>query len=104
MQIPVERLVEIIVRQVLAELKKHSVVVGSTAAVNVVAPPPAVQPSHVEIDMSGYRTPVLTENCVRSQERHVREILVPAGTVCTIGARDAMQQRRMKLTYTGNKP
>lgn len=99
----IDRLVEIIVRQVLSELAKRGVRMGNPGAPNTVAPAMA-EAGRVKIDMTGYRTPVLTENRVRSLEPHVREILVPAGTVCTIGARDAMQLRRITLTYTSTTP
>jgi hypothetical protein len=100
-EISIEKLVQIIVREVLSELAKRGVAVGIPPAGGGTAPvrDPA---SRVSIDMTGYRTPVLTENRVRSLERHVREITVPPGTVCTIGARDVLQQRRIKLTFTGN--
>ena len=101
MEIPVDRLVEIIVREVLAELARRGVVPSVRTAAQV-APPPAGEGPSLAIDMTGYRTPVLTESRVRAVGRHIREIIVPAGTICTIGARDLMQQRRMKLTFTGN--
>jgi len=100
-EIPVEKLVEIIVREVLAELAKRGVVPSAGAAPRF-APPAAAEGPGVVIDMTGYRTPVLTESRVRALGRHIREIIVPAGTICTIGARDLMQQRRIKLTYAGN--
>jgi hypothetical protein len=101
-QISIDRLVEIIVKEVLAELTKRGVAVGAPETVRV-RTPVMYQGSTVEIDMTGYRTPVLTENRVRSLERHVRHIVVPAGTICTIGARDVMQERKMKLIFNGNK-
>jgi hypothetical protein len=102
MQISIERLVEIIVKEVLAELTKLGVALGPRETGRLQTPV-VYQGSTVEIDMTGYRTPVLTENRVRTLERHVRQIVVPAGTICTIGARDVMKERKMKLTYSGNK-
>ena len=101
MEIPLERLVAIIVREVLAELSRRGVAVGSPSARGARTPAPDPGGS-VTIDMTGYRTPVLTEHRVRAVDRQCREIRVPAGTICTIGARDLMQQRRIQLTYTGN--
>jgi len=95
-EIPIDRLVEIIVREVLAELVKRGVAIGSRPGERVVAPV-ADQAARVEIDMTGYRTPVLTESRVRALGRHVREIIVPAGTICTIGARDLLQQSRREI-------
>ena len=101
MEISVEKLIEIIVRGVLSELAKRGVAPGIPPAPGGTAP--ARDPaSRVAIDMTGYRTPVLTENRVRSLEMRVREITVPSGTICTTGARDVLQQRRIKLTFTGN--
>jgi hypothetical protein len=98
-----EQLVEIIVRQVLAELAKRGAEVALPAAAGAGAPP-AIEEGSVALDMTGYRTPVLTVDRLRTVDRTVREIIVPAGTVCTIGARDALRQRRVKLTYTVKKP
>lgn len=98
MEIPIDKLVEIVVRQVLAELARRGIGVGSATGA---APAKAADSVRVTIDMTGYRTPVLTEDRVRSLDPRVREILVPHGTVCTIGARDAMQRKKIKMTYTG---
>lgn len=100
-QISIDTLVGIIVREVLAEMAKHGVEVGVLATGGGAAAG-GEQAARVAIDMTGYRTPVLTEHRVRSLEAHVREITVPAGTICTIGARDILQQRNMKLTFTCN--
>jgi hypothetical protein len=101
MQLSMEQLVEIVVKEVLAELARRGMVPGSRPEEGP-AVQPAGSPSRVIVDMTGYRTPVLTENRVRAVERHVSELVVPAGTVCTWGARDVMAQRKMKLTYAGN--
>jgi hypothetical protein len=100
MQISIDRLVAIVVKEVLAELAKRGVAVGTSPAGSAQAPAGVQGPSET-IDMTGYRTPVLTEHRVRSVDRRTKELRVPAGTIITIGARDLMAQRRMKLTYTG---
>ena len=100
-EISIDMLVQIIVREVLAELAKRGIFPGKTAGEGRAVTAP-LTPGVVPIDMTGYRTPVLTEQRVRSLGPHVREISVPAGTVCTGGAREALQQRKMKLTFTGN--
>jgi hypothetical protein len=100
-QISLESLVQIIVREVLAELARRGIAPGDPPGEVRAAslPDPAAV---VSIDMTGYRTPVLTEYRVRSLDARVREISVPAGTICTIGAREVLQQRKMKLTFNGN--
>jgi hypothetical protein len=51
----------------------------------------------VEIDFSEYRTPVLAERQVRAVAGGIAEIVVPPGTICTEGARDLMQRRKIAL-------
>jgi ethanolamine utilization cobalamin adenosyltransferase len=51
------------------------------------------------MDFSGYRTPVLTERLVRAAAPSVTEIVVPAGTYCTEGARDMLEKRKLTLTF-----
>jgi hypothetical protein len=99
--IPIEKLVELIVRQVLTELAKQGIRVGGAPGRHQ---PASADPARVTIDMTGYRTPVLTEDRVRSLDPRVREILIPPGTVCTIGARDTVQRRKIKIIYTGTTP
>ncbi len=120
-EIPSEKLIELIVREVLAELARRGVsaLPPHAGAVFASAAPQAGNghasvPGNghapassgagaraLEIDFSDYKTPVLTEHHVRAAGRDIREIIVPAGTVCTIGARDLLQQRHLKLTQNG---
>ena len=56
--------------------------------------------TRLELDFEGYKTPVLNEHRVRGAGPHIREIVVPARTIVTAGARDLIEQRRLKLTFT----
>ena len=96
MRVISEQLVEAIVRAVIAELRKRGVeVAGSSPAVGT---PRGQQPAtSVEIDFSEYRTPVLTERLVRGLGPGVVQIVVPAGTHCTTGAKDLMQKKKLTL-------
>ena len=99
-EIPIDTLVAIIVRKVLDELAQR----GIRVAGNGPGPAPGAHPgvrsgTRLEIDMTGYKTPVLTENRVRGAGPHIHEIAVPAGTIITAGARDLLQQRGLKLTF-----
>lgn len=91
-----EQLVEAIVRAVIAELTRRGVEISGSM--------PARSPmrehreaTSVEIDFSEYKTPVLTERQVRGVSRGIAEIIVPAGTLCTEGARDLLQKRKLTL-------
>lgn len=101
MQVTSEELVETIVRAVIAELVKRGVDITPSAK----GPGPVFTPRlhrSMTIDFSEYRTPVLTEMHVRAVKAPVTEIIIPTGTICTMGAKDLIQQRRLKLTYSGS--
>ncbi len=91
-----EQLVEAIVRAVIAELRRRGVEISGSM--------PARGPARehreatsAEIDFSEYKTPVLTERQVRGVDPWIVEIIVPAGTLCTEGARDLLQKRKLML-------
>jgi hypothetical protein len=99
-EMPLDTLVAIIVRKVLDELAKRGVSVTGNVPGPSSAAKSALHPENrMEVDMTGYKTPVLTENRVRGAGPHIREIAVPAGTIVTAGARDLLQQRGLKLTF-----
>jgi hypothetical protein len=97
-EISIEQLVETIVQQVLAELVKRGVQVGSVAT-----SPGGVQGvrgqtgTSLEIDMSKFRTPVLTENQLMNIGVKVSTIIVPCSTVVTPGAWDIIKAKQLSL-------
>jgi len=127
-EISLEKLVELVVARVLAEIAKQGVNVtggptapaqqrgghaapvqqpaGHGSAARYEQPPAgAANPgTRLEPDFQGYKTPVLNESRVRGAGPHIREIAVPPHTVVTAGARDLLEQRRLKLTFTGTQP
>jgi hypothetical protein len=91
-----EQLVEAIVRAVIAELRRRGVEVGGSMPGS--GPVRARRDAtSVEMDFSEYKTPVLTERQVRGVDPGIVEIIVPAGTLCTEGARDLLQKRKLTL-------
>ncbi len=97
-QTSIERLVESIVREVIAELTKRGVDVGAPAV-----PPRSVPVQHarpgstLEVDMSPYRTPVLTEGQLRRIDGGVSTVVVPCTTVVTPGAWAFIRSRKLTL-------
>lgn len=90
-----EQLVEWIVREVVAELSKRGVAIGEAAAA---APVQHARPESVlEVDMSGYRTPVLTEGQLAGIGAGVSTIVVPCNTVVAPGAWGVIRSRKLKL-------
>jgi hypothetical protein len=97
-EISIEQLVETVVRQVLAELAKRGVQVrpAGTGSGGV----PAVKGeggTSLEIDMSKFRTPVLTENQLINIGTKVSTIIVPCTTVVTPGAWDIIKAKQLRL-------
>lgn len=96
MQVITEKLVEAIVHAVIEELRRRGVeVTGSVPAGNQVLEARAA--TSLEVDFSEYKTPVLTERQVRGVGPGIAEIVVPAGTVCTEGAKELMQKKKLTL-------
>ena len=49
------------------------------------------------IDMSNYKTPILTENHLLTLDPKINEIVVPKGTIITPGARDIIKRHKIVL-------
>jgi len=99
-QISFEHLVATIVREVMAELARRGIEVGGAPSASAQASPPAataLPAGTVEIDMSGYRTPVLTEEHLTRLRPSVSAVLVPCSTVITPGARDLIRQKKLSI-------
>ena len=96
-QIPIEKLVEAIVREVVAELTKRGVEISSPGMPGGVRAAAHVQGASVEIDMSTFRTPVLTENQLIRIGPKVSTVVVPCNTVVTPGAWDVIRSKKLTL-------
>ena len=95
MKISIEQLIELIVKQVVAELTQRGVEIDFGNEKNISLS------TKVEIDMSGYKTPVLTEN--NSQLNFAeREIIIPEKTVITPGAREIIKKKKLIVTHKTN--
>jgi hypothetical protein len=101
MQIAYDTLIETVVREVLAELARRGVEVrGIPPGVTAGASAPTGMPgtgSTVEIDMTGFKTPVLTEGQLTRIPRGTGTVIVPCSTVVTPGAWDYLRSKRLKL-------
>jgi hypothetical protein len=121
-QIALEQLIAVIVREVVAELRRRGVEVAGPAlpapasgppqpAVRAAAAgapvPPAAAGSLLSagpaagdravIDMSAYRTPVLTEEHLTRLGPSVRTVVIPCSTVLTPGARDQIRMKKLSV-------
>ena len=102
MQIDIEKLIEIIVREVIAELSKGKgdlIIADAVKGTNVASAPVQQEKQKAVIKLDGYKTPVLTEHHLKSVGATIKEIEVPRGTVLTPGARDIIKKRKLTLGY-----
>lgn len=101
--ISIEQLVESIVREVVAELTKRGVEIGSSVLPGRGTPLAPVQGgSTLEIDMAAYRTPVLTEGQLSRIDAKVSTIIVPCNTVVAPGAWGVIRSKKLTLVRKAN--
>ena len=96
MNIPREQLIEIIVREVLAELQRRGLSVDDPS-IDASKPKPVGGGTSARaiIDLKEYRTPVLTEYRLQQLDAAVAEIVIPKGTIITPGANDIIKKRSL---------
>ncbi|MGA9291644.1 MAG: hypothetical protein WBV81_03585 [Ignavibacteriaceae bacterium] len=99
MKINIENLVEIITKEVIKELLKIGVELDFSKNPKSDNPVNKGNQKKQEIDMSGYKTPILTEFAAESIGLDVNEIILPKGTVFTPGARDVIKKRNFIISY-----
>ena len=96
MKIELEKLIEIVTREVIKELVK----LGYNAEDLLSSDYPeekGITKRSVEIDMRGYVTPILTEGHMEQLEKGIEEVVIPPQTVITPGAKSLIKQNKIKL-------
>ena len=99
MKISIEKLVEIIVIEVVAELSKIGIEPDFSGIVKAGDLSKMKYQKKQEIDMSAYKTPILTEYILESIDQNINEIIIPKGTVFTPGAREIIKKRKFIISY-----
>ncbi len=97
MTVDIQKLIQMITSEVILQLSKMGVDVTSSS--QRLVGPELVNNFHSNqskiIDMNGYKTPVLTENHLEVLDSEVIEIIIPKGTVITLGAKDIIKKRKL---------
>jgi hypothetical protein len=94
----IENLIRIIVQEVIKELTKRNIVPDPEREKRTEARDTQWVKTKVEkIDMSGYQTPVLTENRIDRLHELTGQIIVPAGTIITPKAKDKIKQKQIMI-------
>ncbi|MDR3628457.1 MAG: hypothetical protein P4L45_16550 [Ignavibacteriaceae bacterium] len=99
MKIKIEKLIEIITTEVIAELTRLGVEIDYTPTGEKKLNTAGSRRKLCEIiDLKNYKTPVLTENHLESLSPEVMEIEIPKGTIITPGARDLIKKRNLRIS------
>ena len=96
MEISLEKIIEIVTREVIKELIKSGVVIDQAS---LGLEEHGSKKRSLEMDMSGFKTPVLTENNLGVLEDHICEVIVPANTIITPGARGVIKNKELTIVY-----
>ena len=104
-EVSIDTIVSMVVRELLKELERNNVrVVYSDSAKESHDPAGGIQygglkTKKVKIDMSAYRSPVLTENHINRLHELTGEIIIPESTIITPKARRALRLKKITLRY-----
>ena len=100
----IEQLITRIVHEVLRELvRQNRTITLDGRPVTIGNRIPGGLAKTETIDMTPYRTPVLTENHIQRLHELTTEIRVPEGTVITPKARELIREKRLNLTFEGSE-
>ncbi len=102
-EVSLDKIVQLVVQEVVDELTRRGVTIVTTGRTTAIGTDEAAQVSlrtKVErIDMSGYRTPILTEAHIQRLHELTGEIIIPEGTIMTPKAREAVRARRVTIRF-----
>jgi hypothetical protein len=95
MNITIEHLIELVVRETIRELSRRGIPIENELGKSNEPVENKNVSACVSIDLSQYRTPVLTEAHLVKIDDSVREISIPQGTVITPGAKELIKKRNL---------
>ena len=95
--ISLEEIVALVVKEVVLELSKRGIQIDGEIS-NITKQEDAKQ--KVKIDMSNYKTPLLTEAHILELDSKIKEVEIPKKTIITPSAFDLIRQRKIIITKT----
>ncbi len=98
MNISLEKLIGLVVSEVIKELNSLGINVDHDIKNLQSGIPKALQPKSFKFDFNGYKTPVLTEEkMLEVLKSEVKEIALPKGTMITPGARQIIKNQAIVI-------
>ena len=100
MRLSIEKIVEMVTREVIKELIKQGYKVNQSfeEKSEVIG-----TKKILEVDMSGFKTPILTETSFDNIAPDTQELVVPERTIITPGASNIIKRNKIKISYKSNK-
>jgi hypothetical protein len=89
--ISIESIVRRVTREVMAELARQGMGAASAGS--------GAGPNSERLDMSGYRTPLVSERAIRMVHELTGKIVVPRGAIVTPLAREAIRRKNIQVVY-----
>ena len=99
MEITLEKLISLVTAEVIKELKKQGIQIISSSDNNGLGiSTDSLRTKSEKIDMSRYRTPVLTEIHIRRLHQLTGEVIIPKNTIITPKAKEIIKEKRLIIT------
>ncbi len=95
MKISLEEIISLVVKEVVAELARRGIQVDGNNE-NILSPDKSRR--KIKMDLSEYKTPLLTENHILELDSDILEIEVPIKTIVTPSAQDLIRKRKILIT------
>lgn len=98
MNISLEELTILILRELILELKRKGIKIdlASNNFANKNTDKPNAQISDLKFD--GFKTPLVTEERILNLNKEVNEIVVPSNTIFTPSSMDLIKKKKIKIT------
>ena len=98
MEISLQKLIELVTAEVVKEIKKQGVQVVDASGNNVSNTQMHNYQTKTErIDMSKYKSPILTENHIKQLHELTGNLIVPQGTIITPKAKELLKEKNLTL-------
>ena len=98
MKISLEDIIAMVVKEVIAELSKKGIEVEvGNSSFTQNTPLLQKEKTQQKLNLSKFKTPLVTEEEILNLNSSIKEIVVPKGTQITPNARDLIRKRKLTL-------
>ena len=95
MKISLEEIISLVVKEVVAELANRGIQVDGNSEITLSK---SINSKKIKMDLSEYKTPLLTEDHILKMDSDIVEIEVPIKTIVTPSAQDLIRKRKIIIT------